>query len=460
MSDYESPILVTHVCQKWRNVAHATPELWSSLHIALPRYDRPYAQRPEQKEPHKQAFREAIRAQAAGVEEWLRRSAPHPLCLSIACGREPKMDEPTALAIVHSTLRFSSRWDSLDLTLPPLYLARFLASTDVPMLQSIGIKIVDASGGLSSELWERSELLKAPKLRKLVAPCLSNSPARLPLNWMQLTALSFFSLRLQGVVNLPNILQALEQCTQLSSLSLSFGDRRGYSPDHQTPSTNPVVVSLPYLEKLFIGDGAHDLTRLFQVLETPLLRKFTYTTTEKAYHAPPSFEILSSFLSRTPGVRKLAIDPKHLTRDEFVEVLRQCPHLRFLKTSEHYQCPDDCKNDSKLINGKLLELFAGTHPTEPGICPELEEIEWRYCSGFSDDEMLKFVVSKCGGAVSGVAKLKRVHVKFERTKEKSISEVTKQFEEEGLEFDASYCSDDEYMEQRSSAWDGLPGYDL
>ncbi|CAA7263514.1 unnamed protein product [Cyclocybe aegerita] len=370
MSDYESPILVTHVCQlgKCR---------------ALPRYDCPYAQRPQKKEPHKQAFREAIRAQAAAAEEWLRRSGSRPLRLSIACGMELK----------------------------------FLPSTDVLMLQSIYIKIVDASaGGLSSELWERSELLKARTLRKLVAPVLIQQPRTAAAELEAADSSFIFQLASSRRRQSPEHPSGITAIQFSTFVPVSFIRRPPcYSPDHYPPNEDPLLLSLPSLEKLFIGDGAHDLTRLFQVLETPLLRSFTYTTSEKAYRAPLSFEILSSFISRTLGVRKLPIDPEHLTRDEFGEILRprQCPHLRFLKTSEHCQCPDACRNDSKLINSRLLELFAGTHPTEPGICPGLEEIEWRHCSGFSDDELL---ISECGGAVSCVAKLKRMHVEFERTK--------------------------------------------
>jgi hypothetical protein len=35
MSAREGPLLLCHVCHGWRQLAHATPRLWTSIHIPL-----------------------------------------------------------------------------------------------------------------------------------------------------------------------------------------------------------------------------------------------------------------------------------------------------------------------------------------------------------------------------------------------------------------------------------------
>ncbi|KAF8154557.1 hypothetical protein B0H34DRAFT_528672 [Crassisporium funariophilum] len=41
MSNQVSPMLLTHICSGWRHIAHSTPRLWCTIHIAIPYYHPP-----------------------------------------------------------------------------------------------------------------------------------------------------------------------------------------------------------------------------------------------------------------------------------------------------------------------------------------------------------------------------------------------------------------------------------
>jgi hypothetical protein len=60
------PLLLTHVCRLWRDVAHSTTAIWSRIHVALPGRIKPL-----------QPFLPSL------LEVWLARSGHRPLSLSI-----------------------------------------------------------------------------------------------------------------------------------------------------------------------------------------------------------------------------------------------------------------------------------------------------------------------------------------------------------------------------------------
>ncbi|KAF9009943.1 hypothetical protein BDQ17DRAFT_1273604 [Cyathus striatus] len=83
MSIAEAPMLLTHICNSWRNIAHSVPRLWSAIHIVLPNtlLDK-YP--PESSILYQEDFVSLkLDQRKAAAKEWLDRSAARPLSISV-----------------------------------------------------------------------------------------------------------------------------------------------------------------------------------------------------------------------------------------------------------------------------------------------------------------------------------------------------------------------------------------
>ncbi|KAJ6484002.1 hypothetical protein C8R45DRAFT_1148164 [Mycena sanguinolenta] len=130
MSVVDAPLLLGHICSVWRSIALSMPRLWNSLHISA-------------------AWVASSESKHAAIVDWLERSAPLPLALSVT-GDD--------LNILHSLLQFSPRWRVLHLSEILVETLYKLAEVDVPLLTEIKIKVADGfedtqSDFLSSNLF-------------------------------------------------------------------------------------------------------------------------------------------------------------------------------------------------------------------------------------------------------------------------------------------------------------------
>ncbi|KAK7001464.1 hypothetical protein R3P38DRAFT_3049282 [Favolaschia claudopus] len=118
MSAREAPLLLGHICGAWRSLSFSQRRLWTSLHIAVENF-----QRPEGK---------------SGVVEWLVRSDPLPVTISVHS--RVSNQYPAALDIL---IPFASRLTALRLSniLSKEFLA--LASVNAPLLTDIHIDFGD-----------------------------------------------------------------------------------------------------------------------------------------------------------------------------------------------------------------------------------------------------------------------------------------------------------------------------
>ncbi|KAF5310682.1 hypothetical protein D9619_007938 [Psilocybe cf. subviscida] len=148
----KAPILLTHVCRRWKNLAFSTASLWSHFSIPLYSYKPPYI--------------EVIRA----VQEWLARSNKCTLNLSFARHITPN---PQRNEAIHKSLISQSyRWDTIDMvtdqptwgekTEDIAWLTPFLSSS-VPLLRSVTLVLQEHT----VTLWRDSKLLSGPNLTSL-----------------------------------------------------------------------------------------------------------------------------------------------------------------------------------------------------------------------------------------------------------------------------------------------------
>ncbi|KAK7043143.1 hypothetical protein VNI00_008497 [Paramarasmius palmivorus] len=136
----EAPLLLTGICQRWREVATATPALWNRIHIALPFPEYPR---------NLTFFRSFMRMRAQGVELWLGRAGSLPLTVSL-WGAMPSEQgaqihyEASGLEEIgeiyvdftRCLLSYSSRWGSLSLKVPSCILD-FLGSHQFSQLDAL-----------------------------------------------------------------------------------------------------------------------------------------------------------------------------------------------------------------------------------------------------------------------------------------------------------------------------------
>lgn len=133
--------LLARVCRQWRDLAHSSPPLWSSIHIVVP--------------PKSLSRISAIRLEA--LSEWLARSGTVPLHISIFKDRIPyaglftfanpnmtyvgKHSDGTVDAFLSLLLPHASRWRTMRLYMPPCSasILASLSSSDVPNLKTFSL---------------------------------------------------------------------------------------------------------------------------------------------------------------------------------------------------------------------------------------------------------------------------------------------------------------------------------
>jgi hypothetical protein len=99
------------VCKKWREIAWATPELWTSLRMP----DIPEGSSP------------SFRLQVELAKEWLSRTANLSLDISLetqVSSRNPKFN-PHVGKLIEAINLYSGRWQCLDICIPKMYLSLF-----------------------------------------------------------------------------------------------------------------------------------------------------------------------------------------------------------------------------------------------------------------------------------------------------------------------------------------------
>ncbi|KAF7358051.1 hypothetical protein MVEN_00852400 [Mycena venus] len=120
MSATEAPLLLGRICSAWRSFVFATPRLWASLHIPL-------------------AFVTRSETMTAAMVEWLERSAPLPLALSVTAG----WDNPANEAVLNLLLGMCHRWGELHVSGMRSLDFFLLADVHAPSLTEVRIVFAD-----------------------------------------------------------------------------------------------------------------------------------------------------------------------------------------------------------------------------------------------------------------------------------------------------------------------------
>lgn len=464
MSRWEPPILLTQICSSWRNIAHATPQLWNSIHIAAPcnisgMYSCDY--------PNFLSTVEHAGRRSEAVLEWITRSATSPLDISLGQWGTSAPDGCYD-KIIHYLIRFSERWREVRFSAPyqALVPVAALPTSKVPLLETLSLDCppVHFTHLGRQSVWTTSGVLKAPKLRDLWLRGLwlfqlNNDAMRLPINWHQFTSLS-----LEGTswgasfrsLSVSRAYKILSLCHNLITCRLEIGAMMGYDEEFLPFEITTAPISLPYLTKLSVREGGTSLSRLFTLLHLPLLNSLEFHST--IWPAQDSSTSLLSLLSSTSiQLHTLITDAQSFTRQDFIKCLRLCPFLKSLAIGKVYAmlaAPDipTCR-----IDDSFLKMFTEYSNDEGYLCPDLEDFESSSESSFSEHALLRFIQGKNGGdnttTATGLAKLKQLFIIFYNRPLHDISQELELYKQAGLVATISYP-----LTAPFSAFGGLPGY--
>ncbi|KAF9009946.1 hypothetical protein BDQ17DRAFT_989682 [Cyathus striatus] len=162
MTIAEAPMLLTHICSSWRNIAHSAPRLWSAIHIVLPNFCTG-RNPPESFILFQEDFLSLkMEQRKAAAKEWLDRSAARPLSISVyqKSGFSPRDDRWTIhqqhLSFITETIvPYHERWYSLDMYLHLYVLDGLLqiglTAENLKMLKKLHISCLSNS---ASHDWE------------------------------------------------------------------------------------------------------------------------------------------------------------------------------------------------------------------------------------------------------------------------------------------------------------------
>ncbi|TFK19311.1 hypothetical protein FA15DRAFT_601759 [Coprinopsis marcescibilis] len=367
----EAPMLLTHVCRRWREVAFEMPLLWANIHVHVPKA-------PVMNEPQLDVFQarhipaeqedndygrtqylrnldyweSKIKDLKEMVTTWFSRAKGCKISLSLSQFANI-LDQTKGLSQVNEVvavlLAHRAQWRSVELFASSPIIAQFLEvpTHEAPHLERISIKWQTPTdrthNGSANKLAIASQegLMTVPELKSLSLQTLPRNIMGLPVRWEGLTELIFdeYFVGLDaGRRFLPSdALDLLALCPRLvrCRLAISYA---GLLSDHVADFHNlasqsgrdPVrkLVSLPDLKHFAVDEGT-PLGDFFLCLDLPSLKEVVFSTAI----VPVSDEIVSF----PPHGVFLSAPPIHFpaTTSPLIDLLTQCgKHIEKLTFDE------------------------------------------------------------------------------------------------------------------------------
>ncbi|KAF9070020.1 hypothetical protein BDP27DRAFT_1324563 [Rhodocollybia butyracea] len=414
------PAAISKVCAAWRNVAYATPRIWSRLTV-----DVNIAK-------HSAALGKGVQ----WLTDWLSRSQDVPWTISLVfcCNaKRPKIEDRMIRALAH-ILSFCCKIKNLHLTghLPSLRPLFSLPQSSFPVLESLtlivdeGVLHADILKGYFASSFPGSDkvqaFLDAPNLKTVAITEAFTSATSL---------LDFFALPAEQLTSL----KIVDKRTQRSRVDLVFQDflsrckaltilrfsctRMADSFDNEKqlvfPSLTSLEIDLPcYLDcTIYNGDFFDLITApslndlkiwMFDIQSfTTSLRSFQARSASASISPPPSpspFTLSTLYL----GMFIHGATPPLECLHEFIAVLHLFPHIKSFHLADHSA---RFNWDTLLREMTPYEARSGSSTSEVTLFPKLTELtlESRTRRGlFVMEHCTVYIAVKSGGGGDNVSK--------------------------------------------------------
>ena len=199
----QPPLLLGHICSKWRHVAHGTPKLWTTFSLQI------------RKSP--KTVEGGRVDHASFAKDWLARAHPYPLRVSL------DIDAETLRRIMCAILPSAHRLQILELALPLTHrrpLVDFPAMS-MPLLERLKLSINLSDYSKDAELWEgrTTAFTAAPRLTIATLSFSDLLSSNILLPWWQLTSLDISAM---DDCSADICLDAFIQCTNLVDCTLKM----------------------------------------------------------------------------------------------------------------------------------------------------------------------------------------------------------------------------------------------
>ncbi|KAF5337304.1 hypothetical protein D9611_002933 [Ephemerocybe angulata] len=256
MSATQAPMLLTFICQRWRQIALDSPELWQRVPITFPPSKLPSLTDVDK-------FKLAVQNASQLATLWLSRARNRPVAISISL-LYPMAGRTQSDKFLAFITRYSSQWEELRMFSSiedPGLLDGILSlpSSSVPNLRNLEVP--------ARALWrsfDKKCLLRGPSIRGFLYKWTNYDHfAKLPLQWSQLTDLHLGSLNTTDT----NIRKIFARCPRLERCHIRISTVEIFEPLPR--------LRLSYLVLLDMRQPGDPPTGFLASLDLPSLKDLT-----------------------------------------------------------------------------------------------------------------------------------------------------------------------------------------
>ena len=329
-----------------------------------------------------------------------------------------------------------------------------LLLTEVPILEELVVS-VESTGGKNDpddKRWSRCGLIRAPILNRVAISHMDERIAGLQLPWSQMTHLSFELSRRRRVKSLSanETIGILRQCPNLVSIQVEIGniaeefEAAGINNLNEmdqfvpAPVHNREALIMHHLLHLTIHT-ALDLSEFFPVIQTPVLREFSFFGIPLPALGIPS---VISFLSWVPTLKRLSIDPRCFTLEQVSQCLASCPMITSLRFCTGFVDDEWCRSSfarrglAKCDDATMALITPSLEGEERDeyLCRYLQEFYaiGAFCTG---NMVYNFMVTRQKRAQNGYPRLKVVSVDFfEKPRNRNLLDTLRDVDDVALTY--------------------------